>query len=135
MDTEDLASGLCMPITSLSDLAGLVGLFVNSTIALLVQWFYTGTSTKSLADVQNLIDNVILHEEFQAEDLQGVNFAQEVKKLDSFESSLEGKGWREISVRIKVPCPGYEQDEDEAEEFEVPGVLYCDLVDIIKAAC
>jgi hypothetical protein len=68
-NSQDLASGLRMPITSLSDLPGMVGLFINATIALLVQWFYSGTSTKSLTDVQHLIDNVILHEDFQAEDL------------------------------------------------------------------
>jgi hypothetical protein len=135
-NSEDLAGGLRMPTASLSDLPGLLGLFINSTITLLVQWFYSGTSTKSLADVQHLIDNVILHEDFQAEDLQGVNFAQEVKKLDSFESSLEGKGWTESVVKIKVPCPGFElDDEDEAAEFEVPGLLHRDLVNIIKVAC
>jgi len=132
-DTEDLASRLRMP--SLSELPGLVGLFINSTIALLVQWFYSGSSTKSLADVQHLIDDVILHEDFKAEDLQGVNFATEVKKLDTFESSLEGKGWKESSVKIKVPCPGFEEGEGEAKEFEVKGVLHRDLVDIIKIAC
>jgi hypothetical protein len=131
----DLASGLCMPIASLSDLPGLVGLFINATVALLVQWFYSGTSTKSLTDVQHLIDDVILHEDFQAEDLQGVNFAKEVKKMDTFESSLEGKGWTSSSVKIKVPCPGYKQDEAKAKEFEVPGVLHRDLIDIIKSAC
>lgn len=134
-NTDDLASGLRMPTISLPDFSGLFGLFANATIALLVQWFYSGTSTKSLADVQRLIDDVILHENFQAEDLQGINFAQEVKKLDTFQSSLEGKGWTESSVKIKVPCPGYKQDEDEAEEFEVPGVFHRDLTDIIKAAC
>lgn len=134
-NTEDLASGLRMPIPSFSDLQGLLGLFLNSSIALLIQWFYSGSSTKSLADVQHLIDDVILHEDFQAEDLQGVNFAREVKRLDTFESSLEGKGWKESSVKIKVPCPGYKQDEADAEEFEVTGVLHRDLVDIIKLAC
>jgi len=68
-NSEDLASGLRMPITSFSNLPGIVGSFFNATIALLVQWFYSGTSTKSLTDVQHLIDNVILHEDFQAEDL------------------------------------------------------------------
>ncbi|KAF9643153.1 hypothetical protein BDM02DRAFT_3192107 [Thelephora ganbajun] len=124
-----------MPVLSLSELPGLVGLFLNATIALLIQWFYSGMSTKSLADVQHLIDDVIMHEDFRAEDLHGINFAQEVKKLDAFESSFEGKGWKESSVKIRVPCPGYECDETEAQEFEVPGVLHRDLVDIIKITC
>ena len=135
-NSGDLAAGLSMPVVNfLSDLPGLLGLFVNATIALLVQWFYSGTSTKSLTDVQKLIDEVILHEDFRAEDLQGINFSQEVKRLDTFESSLEGKGWNKSSVRIKVPCPGHRQDEAEAEEFEVEGVLHRNLIDIVKIAC
>ena len=55
--------------------------------------------------------------------------------MDTFESSLEGKGWTSSSVKIKVPCPRHKEDEDEAEEFEVPGVFHCDLIDIIKSAC
>jgi hypothetical protein len=58
-----------------------------------------------------------------------------VKKLDAFESSLGGKGWKESSVQIKVPCPGHQEDETGAAEFEVPGVFHWDLVDIIKVAC
>ncbi|KAF9642610.1 hypothetical protein BDM02DRAFT_3192952 [Thelephora ganbajun] len=124
VNSKDLASGLHMPVLLLSKLPGLVGLFLNATITLLIQWFYSGTLTKSLADVQHLIDDVIMHEDFRAEDLHGINFAQEVKKLDAFESSFEGKGWKESSVKIRVPCPGYECDETEAQEFEVQGVLH-----------
>ena len=134
-NAENLASGLKMPTTPFSNIPNLLGAFANATIALLVQWFYSGTPTKSLADVQHLIDDVILHEDFDPAALQGVNFTQEVKRLDTFRSSLEGEGWRESSIKIKVPCPGYEQDEATAEEFEVPGVLHRDLVDVIKAGC
>ena len=90
---------------------------------------------KSLADIQSLINTVILHEDFNPEDLQGVNINKEIKKLDAFESSREGMGWKEGSVKIRVPCPGHKQDELTAEEFEVEGVLYRDLVDIVISAC
>ncbi|KAF9642445.1 hypothetical protein BDM02DRAFT_3193230 [Thelephora ganbajun] len=66
-NSKDLASGLHMLVLSLSKLPGLVRLFLNATITLLIQWFYSGTSTKSLADVQHLIDDVIMHKDFQAE--------------------------------------------------------------------
>ena len=35
-------------------------------------------------------------------------------------------------MKIKVPHPGVKQDEAEAKEFEVTGVLHRDLTDIIK---
>jgi len=124
-----------MPSLGLPDLANLLGIFLNTTVALLVNWFYSGTSLKSLADVQSLIDNVILHEDFNPDDLRGVNINTEIKKLDAFESSQEGMGWKEDSIRIHVPCPGRKQDESEAKEFKVEGVLYCDLLNIIISAC
>jgi hypothetical protein len=37
-------------------------------------------------------------------------------------------------VWIKGPCPGHQEDEARAVEFEVP-VIHWDFVDIIKVAC
>jgi len=132
---ENLASGLQMPVTLIADLSSLIGLFMNATLALLVQWFCSGTGQKSTADVQCLIDDVILHEDFKAEDLQGVNLAQELKKLDTFESSLEGQGWRKGKVKISVPHPKEKVSESDAVEFEIDGLLYRDLTAIIQNAC
>ena len=133
--TEDVASGLRMPVSIMSNLSRLIGLFLNATVVLVVQWFCAGSSLKSIADIQHLIDDVILDENFSAEDLRGVNIASEIKKLDTFESSLEGNGWKQGSVKIRVPCPKEKVNESEAEEFEITGLLYRDLTDIIKSAC
>ena len=132
---ENIASGLRIPVTFVAGLSSLIDLFMNATVALLIQWFCSGTGQKSTADVQRLIDEVILHEDFRAEDLQGVKLAQELKKLDTFESSLENQGWKKGSVKISVPCPKNKVPEDEAMEFEIEGLLYRDLTDIIKNAC
>ncbi|KAF9643157.1 hypothetical protein BDM02DRAFT_3104798 [Thelephora ganbajun] len=88
-----------------------------------------------MTDVQHLIDNVILHKDFKAEDLQGVNLARELKKLDTFESSLKGQGWKKGSVKISVPCPKKKVAKSEAVEFEIEGLLYQDLTTVIKNAC
>ena len=132
---RNLASGLRLPVSLITGLSGLVNLFLNTTVALLVQWFYSGTNQKSTADVQRLIDEVILHEDFSADDLQGVNLARELKKLDTFEASLDGQGWKRGSVKISVPCPKKKVAESEAAEFEIEGLLYRDLTSVIKAAC
>ena len=133
---KKLASGLQMPASLITGLSSLVSLFLNTTIALLVQWFCTGTGQKSIADVQCLIDEVILHEGFDADELRGVNFAGELKKLDTFEASLDGQGWKKGSVKIPVPCPRRgKEDKPEAAEFEIEGLLYRDLTSIIKIAC
>lgn len=132
---EDLASGLRMPVAFIAGLSGLMDLFVNTTVALLIQWFYSGTGQKSTADVQHLIDDVILHEDFKAKDLQGVKLATELKKLDTFESSLEGQGWNHCNVKISVPCPKEKVPELDAAEFEVEGLIYRDLIAVIQSAC
>ncbi|KAF9642423.1 hypothetical protein BDM02DRAFT_3193292 [Thelephora ganbajun] len=132
---ENVASGLRMPVAFVAGLSSLIGLFVNTTIALLIQWFCSGTGQKSTADIQRLIDNVILHEDFKAEDLQGVNLARELKKLDTFESSLEDQGWKKGSVKISVPCPKKKVTESKAVEFKIKGLLYRDLTTVIKNAC
>jgi len=132
---ENLASGLQMPVAFIAGLSSLIGLFMNATVALLVQWFCSGTGQKSTADVQHLIDDVILHEDFKAEDLQGVSLARELKKLDTFESSLQDQGWKKGRVKISVPCPKEKVAESEAVEFEIEGLLYRDLTTIIKDAC
>lgn len=124
-----------MPVALISGLSDLIGLFMSATVALLVQWFYSGTNQKSIAEVQRLIDDVILHEDFNTEDLQGVDLGAELKKLDAFELSLEGQGWKKGSVKISVPCPKHKVDEPEAAEFEVGGLLYRDLTAVIKNAC
>ena len=132
---DNLASGLRMPHTFIAGLSSLMGVFMNATVALLIQWFCSGTGHKSTANVQRLIDDIILHEDFKAEDLQGVKLASELKKLDAFESSLEGQGWNKANVKISVPCPKEKVAESDAEEFEVEGLLYRDLTSIIKNAC
>ena len=134
-DPENLASGLRMPVAFIAGLSSLMDLFMNATVALLVQWFCSGTGRKSTADVQHLIDDVILHEDFKAEDLQGVNLARELRKLDTFESSLQDQGWKKGSIKISVPCPKEKVAESEAAEFEVEGLLYRDLTAIIQNAC
>ncbi|KAF9642729.1 hypothetical protein BDM02DRAFT_3192786, partial [Thelephora ganbajun] len=132
---ENIASGLRMPVAFVAGLSSLIDLFVNTTIALLIQWFCSGTGQKSTADVQRLIDDVILHEDFKAEDLQGVNLVGELKKLDTFESSLEDQGWKKGNVKISVPCPKNKVAESKAVEFEIEGLLYRDLTTVIKNAC
>lgn len=132
---ENLASGLRMPVAFMAGLSSLIGLFMNATVALLIQWFYSGTGQKSIADVQRLIDDVILHEDFRAEDLQGISLTRELKRLDAFESSLQDQGWRKGKVKISVPCPKDTVTESKAVEFEIEGLLYRDLTTVIQNAC
>ena len=47
--------------------------FLNATVFRLMNWFYSGTSTKSVAGLQSLVDDVLLAPDFDISDLRGFN--------------------------------------------------------------
>lgn len=122
---RNLASGLWVPASLITGLLDLVGLFLNTIITLLVQWFYSGTSQKSIANVQHLVDEVILNDNFDADELQGMNLVRELKKMNTFEASLDGQDWKRGCVKISVPCPkGKKVAEAGVAKFKIEGLLY-----------
>ena len=42
-----------------------------------------------------------------------------------------GDGWKTGSVKIRLPCTGVKQREEDAPEFTVDGILYRDVVEVI----
>ncbi|KAI0282710.1 hypothetical protein BC826DRAFT_1110624 [Russula brevipes] len=94
--------------------------FPNATVYRLLDWFYGSSSTKTIADLDRLVHNLacldgpsIPHHAFSAVD-----------------------GWRESSVKINVPNVKHRyESESAALEFEITGVHYRPLIEIIKAVC
>ena len=73
------------------------------------------------------------------EELKGFKAATELRHLDKFaaESSIAGGPWKTGSVRIKMPCmrsnhPSFSKEED-APEFEISGIRYRSLVDLLTS--
>jgi hypothetical protein len=62
--------------------------FLNASIFLLMSWYYNGSSTKSFADVDKLIHEVIRHQDFEASDF-GTTFstAREADRMDKEQAS------------------------------------------------
>ena len=122
--------------------------FLNRSTFLLMSCYYNGSSTKSYADVDKLIHNVIRHEEFEASDF-GATFstAHEAERMDknqpsksSVESDKSGllpfkfeDGWIQASVSIPVPCDGFIfKSEQDAPRFIVNGIWYRRPLEVIK---
>ncbi|KAG2063384.1 hypothetical protein BDR04DRAFT_1123294 [Suillus decipiens] len=99
--------------------------FLNVTTFLLMCWFHSGSNMKSLAELDRLVNEVILVKEFDKADLQGFRASKEVERLDNYHgdpdnirsSFSSGDGWQETSVKIRVPADGSLED---APEFSVP---------------
>jgi hypothetical protein len=124
--------------------------FLNPSTFRLMSWYYNGSSTKSYANVDKLIHDVIRHEDFKASDF-GASFstAREAGRMDknqpsksSVELEKSGSlpfkpedGWIQASVSIPVPCDGFNfKSEEDAPRFVVDGIWYRQPLEVIKLA-
>jgi hypothetical protein len=70
-----------------------------------VGW-WTGSNQKSIAELDHLIKEVLLQDDFNISDLEGFSAAWELRQLDMMEDEavFSGEaGWRESSVKIHLP--------------------------------
>ncbi|RDB20855.1 hypothetical protein Hypma_012075 [Hypsizygus marmoreus] len=91
-----------------------------------------GGSGKSDQEINRLVEDVLLHPEFRAEDLKGFNAQRENHRADEYipKSSYLEK-FTETSVEIEVPSG---DKTIPPRCFSVPGLLYCKLMSVIHAA-
>jgi hypothetical protein len=115
-----------------------------------MSWYYNGSSTKSYADIDKLIHNVIRQDNFKASDFAAsFSIAHEAERMDNAErSNISAKydkskhlpfkpedGWIKASVSIPVPCDGVKfKSEEEAPQFVVDGIWYWQPLEVIKLA-
>jgi hypothetical protein len=129
-------------LSSLKGPANFCAPFLNATVFRLMNWFYSATSTKSVAELQSLVDDVLLAPDFDVSDLRGFNARRELRRLDdeperhSGMSSLlaDQNGWRQSTVKIKLPAEKVCQIEDDANTLEIPGVYHRSLIEVITTA-
>ncbi|KAG2126348.1 uncharacterized protein EDB93DRAFT_1109682 [Suillus bovinus] len=82
--------------------------FLNATIYRLMCWFHGGSTMKSLTELDRLVNEVILAEDFDKTDLQGFRASKELECLDNYQGDPEdicssfstADGWIETSVKI-----------------------------------
>ncbi|KAJ7021549.1 hypothetical protein C8F04DRAFT_1313789 [Mycena alexandri] len=115
--------------------------FMNSTVARLMTWFHLGSNLKSIADLDSLVHNVLLKEDFDPAHLKDFSTARENKRLDDSapnsgadDSPAPPDGWKTASIKIKLPAPKVCVAEADAAEFEVEGLIYRPLLDVMVEA-
>jgi hypothetical protein len=115
--------------------------FLNATVFRLMDWFYSGSNMKSVAELQSLVDNVLLADDYDHTHLQNFSVRSELRRLDGEpgkdSSSLpftHENGWKKSTVRIKLPAERVKQTEDNAPELEVPGVYHRNLLEVFTTA-
>ena len=103
----------------------------NESVEMLMNWKDSGTSTKSDAEVNRLVNSVLLDPNFKLADLKGFNVARENQRSDVAETeSPFFDSFQTADINIEVPSgtrgilPG---------TFSVPGLVYRKLTAVIQA--
>lgn len=99
--------------------------------------WWSGSPTKSASDLDRLVHNVLLQNDFDPNHLRGFRCSHETERLDKYKTDPmpSSKGWKESTVKIRLPPErAANLDESKAPVFEVPGVFHRNLVEIIKDA-
>ena len=110
--------------------------FRNDSIFEMVKTLHLGPSSKT-AQGMDTVAELISSGRILPEELSGFKTVTELRHLDEFaaKSPIAGGPWRTGSVKIKMPCmrthnPSFSTEGD-APDFEVPGVRYRCLVDLL----
>lgn len=111
--------------------------FLNATVFRLMNWFYGGSNMKSLAELDLLVKEVLLADDFDKKHLEGFSTARELGRLDKYMDTPDlhpQDGWKESSVKVRLPAEKVRHGaEDDAPEFEVCGVYHRSIVEVIKS--
>ena len=112
--------------------------FLSATVFRLMNWFYGSSNMKSVTELDKLVNDVILADDFDKAHLEGFNAKREMGRLDEHRQHTEfpsKDGWKETSVKIRLPAENARHtSEDDAPEFEVHGVFYRPLTDVVISA-
>jgi hypothetical protein len=130
--------------TEIEDSVSDIAPFSNKSAFRLMSWYYDSSNIKSHGELDRLVKDVILAPDFLPADLIGFRAAKEAKRMDNHRRSTPKHGshpattfhdeWIETSVCLSLPCDGVEQaSEADAPKFQVKGLYYCRLLEVIKA--
>jgi len=118
--------------------------FANMSTFHLMSWFYSTSNTKSHAELNRLVNEVILSPDFSPAELVGFRAAKEANLMDKYlASGVQGAQtsspardqWLETSVFISLPCDGVKHaSEAVAPKFEVKGLYHRRIVEVVRSA-
>ncbi|GJJ13554.1 hypothetical protein Clacol_007809 [Clathrus columnatus] len=140
----DLVSGLLDPTHSQPtrrEIQDAIWPYPNISSWRLGRWLWNSGDTKSLAGFKDLVNNVLLAEDFRQEDLAGIQWDKIHSLLaETLPGAPEGEGWCQASVDIQVPTGVKKKVSDKSTDllrasktFTVPGLWYRPICTVIKS--
>jgi hypothetical protein len=136
-------SPLTAPVAPLSAAIPSFGPFKNSTVFGFMNWMWSRSVMKSIAECAHLIE-FLKSDLFKKEDLQDFDLKAETAKFDKYlggsrvatalgDLSGAKDGWNEVEVKIEVLDGKKRSDSDPLPTFAVPGLHYRNLTQTIKS--
>jgi hypothetical protein len=108
--------------------------FANMSIYRFMEWANTGSHQKTQHELDRSVTDVIAAPDFQADDLASFRASSQFKIFDSSvnvgDDPLSADHWLQTAVDITIPTPKTIPNIS----FTVPGLHWCSLVAVIKAA-
>ncbi|KAF8228570.1 hypothetical protein L208DRAFT_1290706, partial [Tricholoma matsutake] len=114
--------------------------FLSTCIFCLMSWFYGSSNLKSLGELDRLVDEVILANDFQQKDSVSFSASHKSECLNKHQQGPsshlpEKDGWIETSVKTVLPADGVKHcSEADAPQFSVPGLFYQCPLEVLKSA-
>ena len=115
--------------------------FPNATVFRSMSWFLRNSGTLlSAASFDRFTREVILSDDFNREDLINFSTTRELARVDKYGSTdvpfSADDGWKEGSVTLHLPkAKSKHASELASPQFNVSGIYYRPLLEVIKAAC
>lgn len=113
--------------------------FLNASVFRLMNWFYSGSPIKSAAELERLVKEVILAEDFAIKHFIRFRTLKEFSRLDALNktdaSFATEDGWQQGSVDIPLPFEKKKyKSEADTPKFQVTEIWFRRLLEVIKAA-
>jgi hypothetical protein len=105
--------------------------FENITQFRLMEWHFNASTSKSNADTDRLISDILLAPDMEQEHLRNFNVERGERLLDRESEFSPEDGWKEATLQLPVPCTGSRVTEERASRFDIPGFIYRRILPII----
>jgi hypothetical protein len=109
----------------------------------LMHWYHGSSTLKSFGELNRLVKDVILADDFNIEHLNGFSADREAGRIDNYHDKSSSifsarDGWIEASVSIPVPVEKGQNmpkmTEATAPRFETQGLFYRNITKVVQSA-
>lgn len=99
-----------------------------------MSWMNSGSNKKSVVEVNRLVEDVMLAEDFELKHFENFSVRNSLRELDNETNRREVEfpdDWIQADVTIKIPT---KSKEDDAKPFSVTGFHFRPLIEVIRSA-